>query len=134
MNWIKLDTKRINIGNVVWSDELDLNTGNYTKKIVVVDQYIHNYILTGNYLNKYSDIPLTASILMFNFGFEPSHNIGSRRFYSLGNLVVEECRGKDFPLYYPKGELLCFVHSVSHLQNLYQFLSDGELIFKFSEN
>jgi hypothetical protein len=128
-----MDIKRINIGNVVWSDELDLNTGNYNKKIVIVDRYIHNYILTGNYLNKYTDIPLTASILMFNLGFEPSHKVGSRRFYSLGNLVIEECHGSDFPLYYPKGELLCFVHSVSHLQNLHMFLSDVELEFKIKE-
>ena len=128
-----MDIKRINIGNAVWSNELDLNTGDYNKKIVVVDRYIHNYILTGNYLNKYTDIQLTASILMFNFGFDSSHNLGSRRFYNLGNIVLEECRGSDFPLYYPKNELLCFVHSVSHLQNLYQFLSDSELEFKIIE-
>jgi hypothetical protein len=125
-----MDIKRINIGNAVWSEELDLNTGKYNKIVVIVDRHIHYYILTGNYLNKYTDIPLTASILMFNLGFEPSHKVGFRRFYDIGNLVVEACEGNDFPVYYPKGELLCFAHSVSHLQNLYMFLSDSELPFK----
>jgi len=130
-----MDIKRINIGNAVWSEELDLNTGKFYKNIVIVDQYIHNYIHTGNYLNKYTDIQLTESVLMFNLGFEPSHKVGMfRRFYDIGNLVVEACAGNDFPVYYPKGELLCFVHSVSHLQNLFLFLSDNELTFNVLPN
>lgn len=71
-------------------------------------------------------INITEEWLMKN-KIEPSHKIGFRRFYQLGNLSFEICDDNRTAIYF-KLELLCFLNYVHEFQNLYFALSSEEFI------
>ena len=74
----------------------------------------------------FEPIPLTEELL-FKFGFEYSHRIGSRNFYNIGTFYIEICGDRCAVYYANKGELICFINSVHQLQNLFFALTGEEL-------
>jgi hypothetical protein len=126
--------KQLRIGNLV---EIE----NHTKVCEVIEikekslrvSYIrsdngmvHNPIIE---IDRIKPISITEEYLI-KFGFENSHRIGQRLFFSIGNLYVELTGDNRCAVYYHSETIICFLESVNQLQNLFFALTGEELTFK----
>lgn len=115
----------------------ELRIGNYvlvkySTRPVEIKELTESDVKLKNGFAEYSQltpIPLTEEWLV-RCGFEYSHRIGSRSFYSIRNLYIEICQDTCAVYYTDKGELICYLKNAHQLQNLYFALTGEELTIK----
>jgi hypothetical protein len=120
-----MNSKELRIGNLIQFNEngekflvYEIASSGFRVRNKSEDTWIEVWQFEG--------IPLTEEWLM-KANIMPSHKLGFRRFYSLGNLSFEICK-TNVAVYF-KEELMCFIDHVHQLQNLFMFWGQ-ELEFK----
>ncbi len=118
-----MNANEFRIGNIVWHPQVG-----EIEVTGIRDNCGHTAFDTKTgwvYMHNCKPIDLTEKVF-FKYGFKPSHNLGSRRFYSIGKFVVENSL-PSIGVYYTNGELVSFIDSLHELQNLFYSLTRKEL-------